>query len=284
VTSRSTRPRAGGHPTGVNGDWGDAVEEVAPTVLILGGFLMSPPFYGPMRRRLLERGAAAVVTDRIWTPDWVLAGPRGLGSILRRAEGSLAQSAAASAASARSRGAPILVVGHSSGGIVARLLTSDVPYAGRTLRHAPEIGAVVTIGTPHYSEATGFLGRTMVARGGRFANRVVPAGTHGPRVGFVSVGSRAVIGRPDGDGRERVAYRVYRTFLPGLSDARIEGDGVVSLKSALLAGTTQVVLEGIVHGQGGGQPWYGTDPALDRWWPVAVDAWRDALRARVAAH
>jgi len=261
-------------------DWRDAIEDLAPTVLILGGFVMSPPFYGPMRRRLLARGAAVVVTDRIWTPDWLLAGPRGIGSILRRAEGSLDRAFRASRRSPRSRGAPILVVGHSSGGVVGRLLTSDVRYAGRPLGHSAAIGAIVTIGTPHHSDATGFLGRTMVARGSRFANRVVPGAFHAPDVGYVSVASRAVVGRPDGDGRERVAYHVYRTFLPDLTGPRIEGDGVVSLESALLAGTTQVVLDGIVHGQGGGRPWYGTDPALDRWWPVALDAWRAALRAR----
>ena len=261
-------------------DWREAIEDLAPTVLILGGFLMSPPFYAPMRQRLLARGAAAVVTDGIWTPDWLLAGPRGLGSILRRAEASLDRAVQASTNSAGSRGAPILVVGHSSGGIVARVLTSHVPYAGRLLGRSDAIGAIVTIGAPHHSDATGFLGRTMVARAGRFANRVVPGAFHAPEIGYVTVASRAVAGRLDGPGRERVAHHVYRTFLPNLVGPRIEGDGVVSLESALLPGTTQVVLDGIVHGQGGGQPWYGTNPALDRWWPVALNAWRAALRAR----
>ena len=45
---------------------------LAPTVLILGGFLTSPPFYRPLRRRLLARGAAAVVVANVWTPDWLI--------------------------------------------------------------------------------------------------------------------------------------------------------------------------------------------------------------------
>ena len=59
--------------------WLDRVETVAPTVLVLGGFLTAPPLYGPLRRRLRARGAAEVLTDGIWTPEWVLAAPIGLG-------------------------------------------------------------------------------------------------------------------------------------------------------------------------------------------------------------
>ncbi len=38
--------------------WMEAVEEIAPTVLVLGGLLTAPPLYFPLRARLLERGAA----------------------------------------------------------------------------------------------------------------------------------------------------------------------------------------------------------------------------------
>jgi hypothetical protein len=29
-------------------------------------------------------------------------------------------------------------------------------------------------------------------------------------------------------------------------------------------------------------PWYGDDPALDVWWPVALDAYRAAMEARAS--
>ena len=60
----------------------------------------------------------------------------------------------------------------------------------------------------------------------------------------------------------------------------IEGDGLVPVRSAVLADSETVTLDGIVHGQLGGSPWYGSDEALDEWWPRAVEAWREALRAR----
>lgn len=277
--STATAPAAPAPPAA----WLDRVETVAPTVLVLGGFLTAPPLYGPLRRRLRARGAAEVLTDGIWTPEWVLAAPIGLGRLLRRAATALDQAVAASAASERSAGAPILIVGHSSGGILARLLMAETPYEGRRFARAADIGALVTLGAPHHAAVRGELGRTMVTRASRWLARAEPGAFHAPDVGYVTVASRAIVARPDGRGRERLAERTYRAFLPDLPGP-IAGDGVVPVESALLEGTEQVVLDGIVHGQGGGRPWYGTDPALDRWWPVALDAWRAALRARAAGH
>ncbi|MBM4407568.1 MAG: hypothetical protein FJ038_02940 [Chloroflexi bacterium] len=119
----------------------------------------------------------------------------------------------------------------------------------------------------------------MVTRAARWLARVEPDAFHSPAVGYVTVGSRAIAGRSDGVGRERLAERTYRAFLPDLPGP-IAGDGMVPLERSLLPGTGHVVLDDIVHGQGGGRPWYGSDAAVDRWWPVALDAWRTALHAR----
>ena len=65
-------------------DWHAASDDAEPVVLLLGGFLTSPPLYRPLRRRLLQRGAAGVIVAPIWLPDWLLAIGRGVGPILTR--------------------------------------------------------------------------------------------------------------------------------------------------------------------------------------------------------
>jgi hypothetical protein len=260
--------------------WRDAIDEVAPTVLLVGGFLTAPPMYLPMRRRLLRRGAAAVVTANAWTTDWLLVGLRGPAGLLGRAERGLERACAESAR--RSAGAPLLVIGHSGGGIMARLLTAAEPFHGRTYGHAEAIGAIVTLGTPHHVASARFAGRQIATVAARAANRLVPGAAFAPRTGYVTVASRAVVARHGGSGRERVAERLYQGLLHDPTARELEGDGVVPVRSALLEGARHVVLDDIVHGQAAGRPWYGADRGLDGWWRIALGAWRAALRARAA--
>src|SRR5262249_18241737 len=143
--------------------WADDIDDLAPTVLVLGGYLTSPPLYWAFRRRLLERGAASVVVSGSWTHHWLLAAVRGLGDVVDDGPAALDDAVAASAAAPASRGAPILVVGHSAGGIVGRLLTADRPFAGRRLARARDMGALVTLGTPHHVADRRFAGRRIGA-------------------------------------------------------------------------------------------------------------------------
>jgi hypothetical protein len=274
------------------GDWRDAPDDVEPTVLVLGGFLTSPPLYFPMRRRLLERGAANVVIAQVWLPDGLIAASRGVGPILTRSGRALLQGCAISDASARSGGAPLLVVGHSFGGVTARLLTSPEPFAGQRLGAARRMGAIVTLGTPHLVTPTGRAGRRLADAALDFANRVVPGPAFAPTTGYLAVASRHLVSRADGGPRERVAHVLYRSIhadaalgdegsAAGIAGVGIHGDGLVPVASAVLPGADAIVLDGIAHGQSRPGPWYGSDVALDTWWPRAVETWRAALRARL---
>lgn len=264
--------------------WMEAIEEIAPTVLVLGGFLTAPPLYFPLRARLLERGAAAVVIANVWTPDWLLAGARGLGPIVTRSGRALLEAGRVSAASARSRGAPVLVVGHSAGGMSGRLLMSPEPFAGRRLNAWRRIGALATLGTPHRVADDGVIGHEVARIAAAHAARTMPGPFFAPRVGYLAVASRAVVGRPDGGLVERAAYATYQALLPQPGAEAIEGDGVVPVESALLDGAPSIILDDVVHGQGAPpmRPWYGSGEGLDRWWPAALETWRAALRVRVA--
>ena len=261
--------------------WRQHPNETRPTVLVLGGFLTAPPMYRPFVSRLLERGAAGVVVARVWTPDWLLAGSRGSAAIATRSGRALISAGALSAEV--SEGAPLLVVGHSAGGLVARLLTAPEPFPGRRFGATSRIGAIVTLGTPHSLSRGAGVGRRVNEVVAAVADAAVPGAFFAPEIGYVSVASRAICGDPAGTGRERVAHLLYRSVIGRAAVPGTRGDGLVPVAATLLAGARHVVLDDAYHGQAGGGPWYGTDPAMDVWWPAALAAWHEALAWRVAA-
>ena len=259
--------------------WAGALDSTRPTVLILGGFLTGPPMYRSLARRLPERGAAAVVVANVWTPDWLLAGGRGIGPICTRSARALLEAGRIS--TEVSGGAPVLVVGHSAGGVTARLLTSPEPVAGRRFGAASRIGAIVSLGTPHRLAAGEGIGSRMNEVGASLAEASVPGSCFAPKIGYVSVASRAIVGDPAGTGRRRVAHLLYRSVIGRAAVPGTEGDGLVPVAAALLDGATRLVLDDAVHSPGIAGEWYGSERSLDAWWPLALEAWRGALRARV---
>ncbi len=259
--------------------WRDRVDSVQPTVLFLGGFMSSPPIYRELRDLLLARGAPDVIVAPIWTMDWLLSIKRGQAAIVTRAGRALLEASAASSREPASAGAPVLVIGHSMGGVVARILTSPAPFAGRKMNASGRIGAIVTLGTPHRMDA-GVSGQIPNETALWVAEKV-PGAYFAPRVGYVAVGSRAVVGTPDGDRWSRTADRCYRGVILAPEGARIEGDGLIPLESALLPGAEPIILDDVLHGFFVAGNWYGDADHVDAWWPRAVAAWRGALLARV---
>jgi hypothetical protein len=253
-------------------------QPLRPTVLILGGFLTAPPLYDPLARRLTARDAAGVVIARVWTPDWLLAMTRGTGPIATRS--GLALQSAIRMSREISRGAPILIVGHSAGGFMGRLLTAPEPYPGRKFGAAAHIGAIVTLGTPHQMAAGLGIGRRLNQIVASVADAAVPGSFWAPQIGYVSVASRAVLANPHGDGRERIAHLLYRSVIGRAAVPGTEGDGLVPVAATRLDGARQILLDSHIHGPSAGRPWYGSDDAVDIWWPPALEAWQAALDFR----
>jgi hypothetical protein len=182
----------------------------------------------------------------------------------------------------------VLYIGHSAGGLIGRLLTSPVPFEGRTLNAAGRIGTLVTLGTPNAAPPVGRerarWGRRVGEAGARFAELHVPGATFAPTTAYVSVASTFLVGRREtADPRERFVRGLYEDVYPQPDLDSVAGDGLIPVAAALLPGSRQIVLADATHGPGRGARWYGSAGSLDAWWPVAVDAWRDALRARQAS-
>lgn len=283
--STTAEPMATGNPTATAGPtaaggpgWLSHAGSIEPTVLILGGFLTAPPMYRPLVRRLRDRGAAAVVVADLWTPDWLLAGVRGIGPICARSARAVRE--AVHLSREVSEGAPLLLIGHSAGGITGRLLTAQEPLPGRRFGGARWIGAIVTLGTPHRLSAGQGIGRRIKDVASEIADATVPGAFFAPEIGYLSVASRAIQGNPQGTGRERIAHLLYRSVIGRAAVPGTEGDGLVPVVAAGLDGARQLVIDGAVHGPGAAGPWYGSDDAVDAWWPLALEAWRSALEHR----
>lgn len=257
----------------------DGPRSADPTVLLIGGFLSSPPVYGPFRERLLERGARHVEVAQIWTPDWVLSVRRGGGAIAARAARALLKAVEVA------DGVPLLIVGHSSGGVAARVLTASEPYEGRRFAGARRVGAIVSLGSPHVNAMESDTTRWRGSGTATFANEYVPGAFWAPRIGYLSVASRWIAGRHGGDqdAGQRAARRFYEQILPPPHPPVIEGDGVIPVAAALLPGARHIVLDGVAHAPGARHRWYGSQDVIDEWWPAAVETWREALAARAAA-
>lgn len=244
-----------------------------PSILIVGGFATAPVNYWPLRARLLRRGAARVDIAPLWTPDWLLAAFLGFGAVLRRTGHAIA-------ATYRAGGkTPIIVLGHSAGGIAARLAMADQPFNGRIANVHEAVGCLVTLGTPHgliqlhnrYMHA----GHAATA----FLDRVNPGAYFAPRSGYVTVGGRT----PGAEFPGLAGVAANELFSIGVGDETQDlGDGIVPFSAVHLDGAQQLTYDDVRHGMVG-SPWYGDDVMLDRWWPEAIDAWQSALRARSEA-
>ena len=254
----------------------------APSVLIVGGFLTGPYNYGPLRARLLARGAARVDIAPIWPTHWVAAGFAGLAPLMVRTGRAVLNTWRAGGER------PIIVVGHSGGGLLTRLATSEVPYRGRRAAVAPAIGAIVTLGTPHRLGPTSRWPAHAGHHAVRFLERNVPGARFAPTTGYLSVGSRfvALASRLDptvsGSRWRRIGGRMIEevsTAMLGAWDGADLSDGVVPHGLVHLPGARQLTFDDVLHGHLGG-PWYADDKIVERWWPEALEVWHVALAAR----
>ena len=224
-----------------------------PPVVIIGGFLATRRHYWEMQpalEKLVRQKVYVVPTTRL---DWVLATrPLGWGRILKKLDRTVRK------VLARTGAEKVVLVGHSTGGVVGRLYLSPEPFRGRTYDGKKIVRALVTLGSPHRND------RGLVMR--RWVDRTYPGAYFAPAVRYVSVAGRALVGDLNGKSHDRAAYRSYE-YLCG--QGGVWGDAVVPLCSALLEGSIHVVVDGVYHSAKRGRPWYGNTRVVREWWEAA---------------
>ena len=234
-------------------------DPVRQPIVILGGFLSFPRLYQDMRAVLAQIVGQPVWIVEAWPHDWVrTVSPAGWAHLLGQLERTV-QHAVRDSVTGK-----VTLIGHSSGGVMARLYLADqsirrpTPFAGKLMGHAycglDKVDRLITLGSPHYN--------LRVGRMRRLVEEQYP-GSYFPQVRYASVAGKGTMGRRHGSLRERWAYRSYER-LSGEGD--VWGDGLVPVSSALLHGSQQIVLEDVGHFAGFGRSWYGTPEIVSRWW------------------
>ena len=225
-------------------------------IILVGGYNSLWPIYLKMASDLerLSGLPASIVPLMPWH-WWSARQTQEATNILRRLAETVAR------ARRKFRADRFILVGHSAGGLIARLYLCDQPVWGRTYAGVEHVTTLVTLGSPHCSTRGTDTGWFLTNK----ANRLAPGAFYSDRIRYHAIAGQSVQGRRYGRLQERQAFRAYR-FFAGQGD--IWGDGVVPVRCAGLDGAEMLVLEGIGHSRRSGTSWYGGSPAIVRqWWP-----------------
>lgn len=234
------------------------IERPAPQpTVIFGGFLSFTMLYWGMRDTLssISRQPVWIVETRghDWLPSITRAG---WVYLLRKLHRTVQQAIVDSATG------KVTLVGHSAGGVLARLYLSPNPLLGNTFRGLAYVSHLITLGSPHQNRG----GLTQGGRMSRWIERRHPGAFFAPQVKYTSVAGKLLRGNQDASRQERWAYRVYEEIG---GEGTAWGDGLIPLESALLRGSHQIVLDGVGHFSGFGPLWYGSREVIPLWWNKA---------------
>jgi hypothetical protein len=224
-------------------------------IVILGGFLISPEAYAPMVARLQQLSGQPVQLVAVGKAEWLL-------TVFAFAWAQILDRVAATAAelARQSPSGKVTLIGHSSGGIMLRLYLDDALFQGRSYDGKALADTLVMLGSPHTALKATVL-RQMV-------QRRLPGSPFADRVRYLSVAGDLDLVNASPMAR-RLAPTAYRN---STGDAHDRGDGLVPVASALLEGSTQLVLPGVAHGGAFGSCWYGSPEVVERWWALAQEA------------
>jgi pimeloyl-ACP methyl ester carboxylesterase len=225
-------------------------------VVLFGGFASTAHVYAGMERALIALGqpTEVVATHPLqWLLGLVPAGWLGPLETLHRTVRRAVQ---------RSATGKVTLVGHSAGGVLARLYLAPEPFVGRTFAGVTHIGHLITLGSPHYNRQRWLHGGMM----SRWIELRYPGAYFSGQVRYTCVAGKLRRGDPSGSLRDRHAYAFYRRIC---GEGRVWGDGLVPLRSALLDGAVHIRVDGVAHFAGYGEQWYGSPAVVAQWWARA---------------
>src|ERR671910_3347688 len=204
-------------------------EESHAPIVVVGRHRSWPIEYLGLTRTLAELSGSRVSVVPITPLDWVLGRIRGYGQLVFEV------ASAVDKALLENGSDKVVLVGHSAGGILARIYVGgDPPYGGRRYSGHRRVSHLITLGTPHNAPSRRSLAPLAEA------NELFPGALH-ENIRYLCVAGAAA----DGSSSRRVRKR-YERFV---DDGRVKGDGEVPVQPALLPGAQHLVLGDLYHGR-----------------------------------
>jgi pimeloyl-ACP methyl ester carboxylesterase len=228
-------------------------------IIIIGGYNSLWPTYLRIARDLEDITGLQAIGVPLMPWHWWLSGRQeDATNILQKLEETVHW------ARRRLQARRFIIVGHSAGGVIARLYLSEQPVWGRVYAGQNHTAALITLGSPHCCQRGTDTGWFLTDE----ANRLMPAASTTGQVRCWSVAGQSHQGREDGTYRERQAFRAYRFFT---GQGGLWGDGIVPIRCASLEGAEDLILNGVAHSAKVSSDWYGGSKAIiRRWWPEAL--------------
>jgi hypothetical protein len=225
----------------------------AQPIVIFGGFLSYPLLYQDMRQTLEQVCGCPVSIVPSRSLEWVASVSfNGVARLLDKLHHTVRRAVASSPTG------KVSLVGHSAGGVLARIYLSPEPFAGRRYAGLERISHLITLGSPHHNQG----GLTRGGNTSRYADRHLPGAYFAGQVEYTAVCGKWLRGSLLTTRQARRAYNVYEQLC---GQGNVWGDGLIPLPSALLDGARHILLDGVSHFSIFGEPWYGS-PEIIRLW------------------
>jgi pimeloyl-ACP methyl ester carboxylesterase len=228
-------------------------------IVIFGGFLSADWIYFALRDTMADLTGQHVSVVQTRSADWLPSVLQyGWATLLRKLDQEV------QAAAQMSSTGKVTLIGHSAGGVLARLYLSPRPFYGDAFGGYQRVAQLITLGSPHHN-------RGGLTRGGHMSQWIeqhYPGTAFAPLVKYSAVAGQSLHGNQHGMPRERIAYRTYR----GISGRGNEwGDGLVPTSAALLRDAQHITLDGVAHFSMLGDVWYGSETIVPLWWKTSQE-------------
>ncbi len=217
--------------------------------MIIGGFMSIPRHYDEMAAALAQLSGWPSLIVPLTISDWLKIGTRGgWRKVLDKSTTSLREVA-------EDTDQEIVIVAHSLGGIVARMIMDNDELLSCDCRIRNRVSAVLTLGTPHQRGIVAALLQV------NFLRRAMKCDFSEKRMMCVA---GSVDTSRSGYRRKRMMCRLRHRLHGAPRFGR--GDGVIPVDAALPKGGASMLLEGVYHDSHIGRPWFGDAEIVPLWW------------------